>query len=72
MITTLKDDGLSQKAKELSEMLAAGGKPIETNADGARQLITYGAPGVGKSQSASLLPPTSQKVLSPFEKDHHL
>ena len=49
MITTLKDDGLSQKAKELSEMLAAGGKPIETNADGARQLIIYGAPGTGKS-----------------------
>ncbi len=49
MITTLKDDSLSKKAKKLSEMLAAEGKPVETSEDWARQLIIYGAPGTGKS-----------------------
>ena len=69
MITTLKDDGLSQKAKELSEMLAAGGKPIETNADGARQLITYGAPGTGKSYKIDELTNESNSIRVTFHPD---
>ena len=69
MITTLKDDGLSQKAKELSEMLAAGGKPIETNADGARQLITYGAPGTGKSYKIDKCTNESNSIRVTFHPD---
>ena len=69
MITTLKDDGLSQKAKELSEMLAAGGKPIETNADGARQLIIYGAPGTGKSHKIDKYTNESNSIRVTFHPD---
>ena len=69
MITTLKDDGLSQKAKELSEMLAAGGIRYETNADGVRQLITYGAPGTGKSYKIDKCTNESNSIRVTFHPD---